>query len=460
MNSQSSIRINYVPCRWTMAVLILSLAIAITTHRSATAQELTAGMLLRPYIENLNAKHDDVTQAIEIFKTGDFIQAKQLLNSVCEADTSLPPSELLLATMFQAANRPILARAELENAIRNRPTDPGALLIFAESALQNGRYSEAEILFDRADQIAIKLTNNDYRKQNIQNRIAINSATIAESRKSWTEAADLLRPLSAQDPNDSNLISRLSRSLFKSGKPEEAQELLKMYWRENQTTTQRPEITMAILYQEANDLKKAEELMVAASELESENAINQIMVTRWALENGKLELAKKCIDRASKVQSNLETKLLSALVARYRKDYGTAKSILESAHLESPANLGIVLELAIALSNIKGEENRGLQYAQLAAKLQPDLRQPAGRNAAMSLAWLLYRFGGQAEAEEILQNVLMAGKISSECSYFAARILMNKNRPASKQLLEEIIKNGRQFPGFDEATTIYETTIW
>ncbi|MDB4460531.1 hypothetical protein N9048_02255, partial [bacterium] len=141
-----------------MAVLILSLAIAITTHRSATAQELTAGMLLRPYIENLNAKHDDVTQAIEIFKTGDFIQAKQLLNSVCEADTSLPPSELLLATMFQAANRPILARAELENAIRKRPTDPGALLIFAESALQNGRYSEAEILFDRADQIAIKLT--------------------------------------------------------------------------------------------------------------------------------------------------------------------------------------------------------------------------------------------------------------------------------------------------------------
>ena len=87
-----------------MAVLILSLAIAITTHRSATAQELTAGMLLRPYIENLNAKHDDVTQAIEIFKTGDFIQAKQLLNSVCEADTSLPPSELLLATMFQVAS--------------------------------------------------------------------------------------------------------------------------------------------------------------------------------------------------------------------------------------------------------------------------------------------------------------------------------------------------------------------
>jgi hypothetical protein len=105
---------------------------------------------------------------------------------------------------------------------------------------------------------------------------------------------------------------------------------------------------------------------------------------------------------------------------------------LESAHLESPANLGIILELAIALSNIKGEEN----------------------------AWLLYRFGGQVEAEKILQNVLRAGQISSESSYFAARILMNKNRAASKRLFEELIKNGRQFLGFNEAKTIYKTIIW
>ena len=84
-------------------------------------------MLLRPHIESLNAQHDDVSKAIEIFKTGDFIQAKKLLGSVCKADTSLPPSDLLLATMFQAAGRPNLARVELENAIQSRPNDPGAL---------------------------------------------------------------------------------------------------------------------------------------------------------------------------------------------------------------------------------------------------------------------------------------------------------------------------------------------
>lgn len=459
MNSINSTKV--LPSRWLMmGILVLSISLACTTHQSTIAQELTSSVLLRPHIENLNAKHDDVTQAIEIFKTGDFTQAKKLLDSVCEADTALPPSELLLAAMFQAANRPILARAELENAMQNRPTDPGALLILAESAIQNRRYPEAEILFERASQLAIKLTNNGYRKQNIQNRIALNSAAIAEHKKLWSEAADLLKPLAIQTPNNSNVISRLSRSLFKSSKEDEALEVLEKHWNKNQTNTQRPEITMAILYQEANDLKQAEDLMIAASELDPMNAGNQTTVARWALENGKLELAKKCVSRAFKTQPNLETKLLSALVARYQEDYGAAKTILEAAHLESPANLGIILELAIALSNLKGEENRGLQYAQLAIKIQPDLRQPSGRNAAMSLAWLLYRFGNQAEAEKILENVLMAGQISSECSYFAARILMNKNRPAAKQLLEEIIKDGRQFPGFIEAKAIFETTIW
>ena len=37
---------------------------------------------------------------------------------------------------------------------------------------------------------------------------------------------------------------------------------------------------------------------------------------------------------------------------------------------------------------------------------------------------------------------------------------MNKNRSASKQLFEEIIKSGRQFPNFDEAKDLYEKTIW
>ncbi|MDB4371286.1 hypothetical protein N9Z44_04215, partial [Mariniblastus sp.] len=191
---------NHLAHHWLMAALIVSLSTACTPPRAIFAQELTSSMLLRPHIESLNAQHDDVSKAIEIFKTGDFIRAKQLLGSVCEADISLPPSELLLATMFQAADRPNLARVELENAMQSRPNDPGALLIFAESAIQNGRYAEAKILFESAAQLTTQLSNNAYRKQNIQNRIALNSAAIAEYRNSWSEAADLLKPLAVQEP--------------------------------------------------------------------------------------------------------------------------------------------------------------------------------------------------------------------------------------------------------------------
>jgi Tfp pilus assembly protein PilF len=113
------------------AALVFIYTIGGGLDQSVNSQKLTASILLRPYIENLSVKHDDITKAIEVFKTGDFVQARQLLDSVCLADASLPPSKLLLATMFQAANRPVLARAELENASRENPTDPGAFLIFA-----------------------------------------------------------------------------------------------------------------------------------------------------------------------------------------------------------------------------------------------------------------------------------------------------------------------------------------
>jgi hypothetical protein len=109
------------------------------------------------------------------------------------------------------------------------------------------------------------------------------------------------------------------------------------------------------------------------------------------------------------------------------------------------------------LINIEGEENRGLQYAQMATKLQPDLRTSAGRNAVMALAWVLFRFDGQAEAEKILQQVLVVGQISVESTYYAARILLKgKNRQAARKLLEVVLATGKVFPGYEEAQQLYK----
>ena len=173
------------------------------------------------------------------------------------------------------------------------------------------------------------------------------------------------------------------------------------------------------------------------------------------LENGDLEFAQTCADRAMLAsKSSLQSRLLAALVARYRKEHELAREMLESVHLESPRNLAAVIELAIVLSQIEGMESRAIQYAQLATQLQPDLRQAGGRNAAIALAWLLFRFGGRPQALQVLQQTLSAGSVSVESSYYAALILMPDNPAAAKQLLTAAVGSGRSFPGSDNAQAL------
>ncbi len=188
----------------------------------------------------------------------------------------------------------------------------------------------------------------------------------------------------------------------------------------------------------------------------------QIMVAQWTLESGNLTLAKKCAQQADSVsKSSIESRLLLALVARYEKDFPDAKKLLESVHLESLANLAAIIELALVLTNMDGKENQGIQYAQLATKLQPDLRTDAGRNAAMTLAWILHKYGGQLESASILQQVLLGGQLSVESSCYAAKILLaGENRAAAQKLLKETLDTGLVFPGHDEAKLLYEQTKW
>ena len=441
-------------------LLLIVVFQGLSTNNYAHAQEMTAQSLLQIYVAKLDTQHDDVSRALTVFKQGDFIKARKFLETVCTADPALPPARLLLARMFDAANQPVLARAELERVSQRHPTDPGPHLIFAELALSERRFSDAELSFRKARELASKFTANDYRKSNITMRVNQGLAAIAEAREQWPEAVKLLQPVLDMKPGDSSVVARLARSLFKSGDPDGALAVLKKHWSSNKQKIQRPEITMGLFYQDAKDKAKSAEMMKLAAESDVGGAATQSAVAHWALENGELELAKTCANRAWLVDSTLESRMLVALVARYEKDYPKARAMLERIHLESPANLGAMLELSIVLSNIKGEENRGLQFAQLASKLQPDLRKPAGRNAAMSLAWIMFRFGGQAEAEKILQQVLVAGPISAESTYYAAKILISGNRPVAKKLLEEVLENGRMFPDFEDAKKLYENTIW
>jgi tetratricopeptide (TPR) repeat protein len=422
----------------------------LVTSEDVSAQ-ITVEQLLSNSIEQIGPKHADVSNAIEAFSKGDFLKSRELLDSAVTKDPMLPPPGVMLAQMLYIAKQPALAQAELERTVKEHADDPEAYLFLGEIAFQNRRFTDAELAFSRATQLVGKYTANPFRKNTMLKRAYSGLAGVAEVREDWDRAGKFLSPILKANPADANNTVRMARSLFKQDKAKEAYQLLIQQWKEDKTV-RRPEIVMGLMYQEAGDKTNAASLMKSAAAKDTDGIDTQLSVARWAMEAGDLELAQACSSRALSISpDSVDAKLVSGLVARYQKDYAKAREALEAAHLQSPSNLAAILQLAVVLVEEPGSEKTALEYAQMAQRVYSDLGDSAGREAAVTLAWVLYRTGRQNEALRLLQQALTGGSVSAESSFFAARILYQNNREVAKKLLESALKNERVFPARGDA---------
>ena len=422
--------------------------------------QVTVESLLANSVEQVGPQHREVGDAIEQFKKGQLLEARNLLESAKSKDPQLPPAGVLLAQLLYAANQPALARAELERVVRDVPKDPESYLLFGEIAFQQRRFADAELAFTKAGELTQQGSMSTKRKNSMVLRSLSGLAGVAEVREQWPLAERYLKQIARAKTDDVNNTNRLARSLFRQdenldgkGKETEAYDLLKALWSKD-NSVRRPEITMGAMYQEAGNKAMAAKLMKLASTRDTQGAETQLAVARWALESGDLELAKTCSDRAVSVaKGSIEAKLVAGLVARYQNDFDRARRALESAHLQSPSNLAAILQLAVVMieNDSPAAQRAALEYSRIARLIYPDLSDAAGREAAVTSAYVLFRQSRVAEAQRLLQQALTGGTVSAESSYYAARVLNQANRDFAKKLLQSALKNDRQFPNRVEA---------
>lgn len=434
---------------------ILILVVGVMQGQSK-AQELSAETLLKSSIEQVGPQHRDVANAIEEFKKGQFLEARNKLIAARKADPKLPPDGVMLAQLLYAAKQQGLARAELERVAREEAGDPEPYLLFGEIAFQQRRFAEAQLSFVKAAELTQGYGANDYRKGNLIKRARSGLAGIAEANQDWAMAAKYLQPLVKDNPGDANTVTRLARAVFNQdtnvgdskGEEKQAYQLLAALYNSDRANIRRPEITMASMYQGAGSKDRTAALMQRAATEDAEGLSTQLTVARWALGMGDMALAKQCSDRALQINSgSIEARLVAGLAARYAKDYDRARKILEASHIQSPTNLAAILQLAVVL--VEGSENdqrKALEYSTLANRMHPDMGTPTGREAAVTSAWIYYRQGRQREANLVLQKALAGGGVSAESSYYAAEIIHRTNPDIAKKLLETALKGDGVFP--------------
>ena len=438
---------------------LLSFVCALQVQAQVTAQSL-----LQTSVEQIGPEHREVADAIEQFKKGAFLECRNLLKSAREKDDKLPPDGVLMARMLFTANQPQLARAELERTVKEDPSDPEPYLMFGELAFNQRRYADAELSFKKSYDLIQEFSSNPFRKRGMAKRALSGLAGVAETREDWAAAAKFLQPIVSADPKDATNTTRLARAMFEQdtnlgdakGKEADAYKLLNQLW-EGDKSTRRPEITMGSMYQNAGKKAISASLMKQASDRDTESLPTQLTVARWALGVGDNDLATACVTRAQKIApTNVEAKLVAGLAARYRKDYPTARRVLEAAHLQSPSNLAAILQLAVVLaeSGAEADQRTAMEYSQMASRIYSDVSQPTGREAAVTSAWVLHRAGRTDDALRILQKTLAGGQVSAESSYYAAQILHQNNPEVAKQLLTRALKGDGVFPARGEAEAL------
>ena len=217
---------------------------------------------------------------------------------------------------------------------------------------------------------------------------------------------------------------------------------------------------MALLYERAGKRANAKKLMELAVRRTPDNLKTRLTAAQWAAEAGLVSMAKSNAEAALELDdSSLQAKLLVGLVARYAADYAAAAAVFQTAHVQAPSDFGAMNNLALSLIELPDEDQRqrALDYAKLNTRAYADTKQPRGREAAVTYAWILFRLGHQAEASRTMQAALRAGSVRGEAYYYAAQLFHDLGRPGiARRILQSSLNNKSAFPGREKAEQLHQ----
>lgn len=398
----------------------------------------------------------EVQAALEKFKARDFAGAEALLKEASAANPKLPPAGVLLGTLYFKANQPNAARAAFEQAVRDNPGDPEAYVVFGENALQQRRFTDGILLFEKAAAVGESYTQNPERQRNMQLRAQNGIAAVAEARGDFAASEAALNKVLQTDSANVAAMTRLGRVLFSKKDEQGAYDAFKKLYEVDPVKMTRYEINMARLYQADNQPGKAEKLINLALERDGENLATVLACGQWALETGKVDFAQTIADKAGKVDDeSMQVHLLKGLIARMKADSGTAETAFRKAQTLKPSNAIVLNQLAIALGSQESEEKmkQAFEFSQMATRLFPDSRSPIGRECGVTLAWVLSRLDKKDAALKQLQMAVQNGPVGPDASFFAAEVLHKYGRSDTAiQLLQGAIESGKGvFPAKKQA---------
>ena len=416
-------------------LLLTACALIRPAHAQYKVEDLTGTA-----VSEVGPYYQDVEDAIKAFRARNMAAARGFLAAARKKSPKLAPPEVMMTQLFLASNQLASARAEAQRAMHGNPQDPEGYLQAGDIASNEGRTTEAGLLYERAAKLAAAFNENPKRKKNLQMRAYSGVASVAEAAEQWQAARDSLVPLLKLEPNNAGAHQRLGRALFKLDQAKEAYQELKAAKANDKTKTMMPaEVSLAILYNQAGDKTNAEKFLGAALKRGAQDYATHQAAAQYYLQTNQLKEAAAQAEKAVQLDpQSVDAHTMRGVIARVQGDFKTSVANLEKAHLLAPGNFVVINHMALALAEMPDEASRkrGLEFAQLNSR-----QAPKSAEALATLGWVHYRLGNADEADRYLNLAGSSGNLTAESAYFTASLLNDRGRSADAARLLEITSN-------------------
>ncbi len=422
--------------------LLALLPSLVSAQQAATDRlsQITPAFLIGEAVSLSNQSYPDIDNAIQRFRNGDLQGAQLFLEKAAEKYPNLPPAEITLAKMQSVVRNAKAVHVLLESAVTKHPNDPEAYLILADQAFSGGRTTEANVLYEKTEELLNKFDKNTKRKRNFTIRVLAGRAAVAERRRQWEEAAGLLKQWAELAPENATAHQRYGIVLFRLKKPAEAFGQFKKS-RELNPKAPHPYVLVGKLAAQEGDSEKAREAYEKAYAEEKSNTTTAQAYAEWLIQEDQLDNAQKVVSDLLKGDPNSISSLtLSSIIDQMNGKSEQAEKSLQKVLTLAPGNASATNLLAQLLieRDDPSARDRALSYAQANVRKYPN-----NGPSNITLAWVLYKLGHLEQANTALNAGIRAGGLSTDSTYLVARYLAEngKKEHAIKALTQAIGKS-------------------
>ena len=439
-------------------LLLVLAALAVLARGELARAQVTAKTLIGKAVSD-DSQYKDINGAIKRFQDRDIDGCRAILERARNNNEKLPPPGVMMAMLWLSVNQLMPARAELEQTVVKFPEDPEPYLMLADLAFQDRRVTDSAVLFDRATQLTSGFDQNPKRKRDFQIRSEAGTAAVAEARREWDKAYEHLKAWIELDPDNAGAHFRLGNVLFRLDKEAEAIEEFREARKLDEKALQ-PELALARLYDEDRQKDVAKKWIDAAMKAAPDNAAVLLASAQWYLGQNDLKTAQTITEKVLTLEpDSLDARIVRGVIARVARDYKTAETFFNEAHVQSPGNFAASNSLALVLieSDEKSDQQRALEMAEANVAMYRE-KSPQQVNALTTLAWVYYKLGRREDAEKILDQIARNNRLTSDGAYYVAKLLADRGeKDRAQKILEEVLVNEAVFATRPDAMDLLDS---